>query len=94
MGQPACRFNYTIRKPLIRSEIGSVFDPHQRLLLLTIWQQAILRVGGLKKVRERYSWKVRQTGYEQLVYRFDKPRPDGRTELRLTPLELLDRLAA
>jgi len=35
-----------------------------------------------------------QTSDEQLVYRFDKPQPDGRTQLRLTPLELLVRLAA
>jgi len=30
----------------------------------------------------------------QLVYRFPNPEPDGRTELRPTPLELIDRLAA
>ena len=30
----------------------------------------------------------------QLVYRFPKPQPDGTTQVRLTPLELLDRLAA
>jgi len=29
----------------------------------------------------------------RLVYRLPKPAPDGRTELRLTPLELLERLA-
>ncbi len=29
----------------------------------------------------------------RLVYRLPKPTPDGRTELRLTPLELLERLA-
>ena len=33
-------------------------------------------------------------GHDQLVYRSPKPQPDGRTELRLTALELLDRLAA
>jgi len=31
---------------------------------------------------------------EALVYRLPKPLPDGRTELVLTPLELLERLAA
>jgi len=31
---------------------------------------------------------------DQLMYRFPKPQPDGRTELRLTPLELIERLAA
>jgi hypothetical protein len=31
---------------------------------------------------------------EQLIYRLAKPRPDGQTVVRLTPLELLDRLAA
>ena len=30
---------------------------------------------------------------ERLIYIFDKPRPDGRQALTLTPLELLDRLA-
>ena len=34
------------------------------------------------------------TSHDQLVYRFPKPQPDGRTELRLSPLELLERLAA
>ena len=38
--------------------------------------------------------RLEQTSHEQLVYRFDKPQPDGRTQLRLTPLELLERLAA
>jgi hypothetical protein len=38
--------------------------------------------------------RLEQTSDEQLVYRFDKPQPDGRTQLRLTPLELLERLAA
>jgi len=33
-------------------------------------------------------------GHDQLVYRLPKPQPDGRTELRLSPLELLERLAA
>jgi len=33
-------------------------------------------------------------GHDQLVYRSPKPQPDGRTELRLTALELLDRPAA
>jgi hypothetical protein len=31
---------------------------------------------------------------EQLIYRLAKPRPDGRCKVSLTPLELLDRLAA
>jgi hypothetical protein len=30
---------------------------------------------------------------DQLVYRFAKPQPDGTTQLRLTPLELINRLA-
>jgi hypothetical protein len=30
----------------------------------------------------------------RLLYRFPRPQPDGTTELRLTPLELIDRLAA
>jgi hypothetical protein len=38
--------------------------------------------------------RLEQRAHDQLVYRFVKPQPDGRTELRLTPLELLDRLAA
>jgi hypothetical protein len=38
--------------------------------------------------------RLEQVGHDRLVYRFPKPQPDGRTELRLTPLELLDRLAA
>jgi hypothetical protein len=35
-----------------------------------------------------------QLAHDQLVYRFPKPQPDGRTEQRLTPVELIDRLAA
>jgi hypothetical protein len=31
---------------------------------------------------------------DQLIYRFPRPQPDGRTELRLMPLELIERLAA
>ena len=38
--------------------------------------------------------RLEQLGDDQLVYRFPKPQPDGRTELRLTPLELIERLAA
>jgi hypothetical protein len=38
--------------------------------------------------------RLEQITDDQLVYRFPKPQPDGRTELRLTPLELLERLAA
>jgi Putative transposase len=30
----------------------------------------------------------------QIVYRFPKPQPDGTTQVRLTPLELIERLAA
>ena len=30
----------------------------------------------------------------RIVYRFPRPQPDGRTELRLTPLELIEHLAA
>jgi hypothetical protein len=37
--------------------------------------------------------RLEQLGHDQLVYRFPKPQPDGRTELRLSPLELLERLA-
>jgi len=37
--------------------------------------------------------RLEQLGDDALVYRFDKPQPDGRTQLRLTPLELLVRLA-
>jgi hypothetical protein len=29
---------------------------------------------------------------EALIYRFDKPQPDGRTQLRHTPPELTERL--
>jgi hypothetical protein len=38
--------------------------------------------------------RLEQLGDNQLVYRFPKPQPDGRTELHLTPLELIERLAA
>ena len=38
--------------------------------------------------------RLEQLGHDQLVYRSPKPQPNGRTELRVTPLELLDRLAA
>ena len=31
---------------------------------------------------------------DALIYRFDQPQPDGRTQLRLTPLQLIERLAA
>ncbi len=30
---------------------------------------------------------------QQLIYRLSKPRPDGRTELMLSPLEFIQRLA-
>jgi hypothetical protein len=38
--------------------------------------------------------RLEPLGDNQLVYRFPKPQPDGRTELHLTPLELIERLAA
>jgi hypothetical protein len=38
--------------------------------------------------------RLEQLGHDQLVYRFPKPQPDGRTQLHLTPLELIERLAA
>ena len=38
--------------------------------------------------------RLEQVGHNQLVYRFPKPQPDGSTRLRLTPLELIERLAA
>ena len=38
--------------------------------------------------------RLEQLGHHQLVYRFAKPQPDGRTELRLRPLELIEHLAA
>ena len=38
--------------------------------------------------------RLEQVAEDRLRYRFPKPQPDGRTELRLTPLELIDRLAA
>ena len=37
--------------------------------------------------------RLEQVGDNQLVYRFPKPQPDGSTQLRLTPLELIERLA-
>ena len=38
--------------------------------------------------------RLEQLAHDQLVYRFPRPPPDGRTELPLTPLELIERLAA
>ncbi len=38
--------------------------------------------------------RLTQVNAERVVYRLPKPQPDGRTALSLTPLELLDRLAA
>jgi len=38
--------------------------------------------------------RLEQLGDDQLVYRFAKPQPDGRTALSLTPLELIEGLAA
>jgi Putative transposase len=36
---------------------------------------------------------LEQMADDALIYRFDKPRPDGRTQLGHTPLELTERLA-
>jgi hypothetical protein len=38
--------------------------------------------------------RLTQVDAERVVYRLPKPQPDGRIALSLTPLELLDRLAA
>jgi hypothetical protein len=38
--------------------------------------------------------RLQAIGTERLVYHLPKPEPDGRTPLTLTPLELIDRLAA
>jgi hypothetical protein len=38
--------------------------------------------------------RLEPSGADRLVYHLPKPGPDGRTELMLTPLELIDRLAA
>jgi hypothetical protein len=38
--------------------------------------------------------RLEQLAHDQLVYRFPRPQPDGRAELRLTPLQLIERLAA
>jgi hypothetical protein len=38
--------------------------------------------------------RLTQVDADRVVYRLPKPQPDGRTALSLTPLELLDRLAA
>jgi hypothetical protein len=38
--------------------------------------------------------RLEQVGHDQLVYRLPKPQPDGRTELRLSPLELIEREVA
>jgi hypothetical protein len=38
--------------------------------------------------------RLEQLGEDALIYRFDQPPPDGRTQLRLTPLQLIERLAA
>ncbi len=37
--------------------------------------------------------RLEATGTDRVVYRLPKPGPDGRTDLTLTPLELIDRLA-
>jgi Putative transposase len=38
--------------------------------------------------------RLEQLGEDPLIYRFDHSQPDGRTQLRLTPLQLIERLAA
>jgi len=38
--------------------------------------------------------RLEPTGTDRLVYHLPKPGPDGRTDLMLTPVELIDRLAA
>jgi hypothetical protein len=38
--------------------------------------------------------RLEQLGEDALIYRFDQPQPDGRPQLRLTPLQLIERLAA
>jgi hypothetical protein len=38
--------------------------------------------------------KIRQINEERIVYRLPRPQRDGRTALSLTPLELIDHLAA
>jgi len=38
--------------------------------------------------------RLQASGADRLVYHLSKPGPDGRTDLILTPLELIDRLAA
>ena len=41
---------------------------------------------------ERLTWVAED--HNRLVYRLPKPMPDGRSQLFLTPLELLDRLVS
>jgi hypothetical protein len=41
---------------------------------------------------ERLTWVARD--HNRLVYHLPKPMPDGRSQLDLTPLELLDRLVS
>ena len=38
--------------------------------------------------------RLEQVGDDELIYRLPKAQADGRTQLRLTPLELIERLAA
>jgi len=38
--------------------------------------------------------RLEQLAHDQLVYRSPEPQPDGTTQRRLTPLELIERLAA
>jgi hypothetical protein len=38
--------------------------------------------------------RIEQVNEERIVYRLPRPQRDGRTALSLTPLELIDHLAA
>ena len=54
------------------------------------------RLGRLRRDYARPPFaleRLEQLAHDQLIYRFPKHQPDGRTELRLTPVELIDRLA-
>jgi hypothetical protein len=62
------------------------------------WRPTTARAGAVARAialppfaRERLA---RRKGQTALVYRLPKALPDGKMQLRLTPLELLDRLAA
>ena len=55
------------------------------------WLQRLLRYCARPPVALE---RLEQLGEDALIYRFDQPQPDGRTQLRLTPLQLIERLAA